>query len=92
VDDSIRDWRPVLDNGGDGIFTNGPDTLVQANRVTANGDDGIDVRGPASTLTRNSAKRNADLGIEAITEVIDDGGNRAFGNGNPLQCLNVACK
>ncbi len=33
---------------------------------------------------------NADLGIEA-PDAIDGGGNRASGNGNPLQCVGVAC-
>jgi hypothetical protein len=35
---------------------------------------------------------NADLGIEAVPGVIDGGGNKASGNGNPLQCSNVFCK
>jgi hypothetical protein len=33
---------------------------------------------------------NADLGIEALG-VTDGGGNRANGNGNPLECVGVAC-
>ena len=40
---------------------------------------------------RNLALRNGDLGIEAVFSVIDRGGNKAHGNGNPLQCLNVVC-
>ena len=32
-----------------------------------------------------------DLGIEAIPGTIDLGGNRASGNGNPLQCQVVTC-
>jgi hypothetical protein len=43
-------------------------------------------------LTSNTANDNVDFGIEAVPGVIDGGGNRAFGNGNPLQCLNVVCK
>jgi len=31
------------------------------------------------------------LGIEPVAGVIDGGGNRAWDNGNPLQCLNVDC-
>jgi parallel beta-helix repeat protein len=53
----------------------------------------IDVALVASnSLAKNRADRNGDLGIEAVPGVIDGGGNRAFGNGNPLQCLNVNCK
>jgi hypothetical protein len=33
-----------------------------------------------------------DLGIEAVAGVLDGGGNRALGNGNPLQCLKVVCR
>jgi hypothetical protein len=32
------------------------------------------------------------LGVHLDLGVIDGGGSRAFGNGNPLQCLNVDCK
>jgi hypothetical protein len=39
----------------------------------------------------NIANQNQDLGIEAVPGVIDGGGNRAAGNGNPLQCTNVLC-
>ena len=46
----------------------------------------------ATTLTRNLSLRNGDLGIEAVPGITDGGGNKAHGNGNPLQCLNVACR
>jgi hypothetical protein len=46
----------------------------------------------ATTLTRNTANRNHDLGIEAVPGVTDGGGNRARGNGNPLQCTNIDCR
>jgi uncharacterized membrane protein len=32
------------------------------------------------------------FGIEAVPGVTDGGGNKASGNGNPLQCLNVFCR
>jgi parallel beta-helix repeat protein len=67
------------------------ETVISRNLVTGNGDDGIDVGAASSTVTRNTAAENVDLGIEAVPGV-DGGGNRAFGNGNPLQCLNVECK
>jgi hypothetical protein len=65
---------------------------LTGNRAIRSGDDGIDVEEAATTTTRNTAVQNADLGIEAVLGVIDGGGNRAFGNGNPLQCLNVECR
>ena len=33
----------------------------------------------------------AFLGIKAVVGVSDLGGNWAFGNGDPLQCLNIVC-
>jgi hypothetical protein len=56
------------------------------------GDDGFDVRSPTAKLTGNRAVRNADLGIEAVRGVTDGGGNIARGNGDPRQCVNVACR
>jgi len=32
-----------------------------------------------------------DLGIEAVPGVTDGGGNHAAANGNPAQCVNLAC-
>jgi hypothetical protein len=66
-------------------------TLVKANVTTRSGDDGIDVDNPATTVTANVANNNRDLGIEAVDGVTDAGGNRARGNGNPSQCVGVAC-
>ena len=42
------------------------------------------------TVLDNVAVRNADLGIEAVG-VVDGGGNGGHANGNPLQCVGVAC-
>lgn len=77
----------------DGILVNGDatETLLERNTTSESGHDGIEVSAAGTTLTRNTADFNHDLGIEAVLEVIDGGGNRARGNGNPLQCTNVAC-
>jgi parallel beta-helix repeat protein len=77
----------------DGILVNADATGTLIRRNTANGSarDGIKVEANDTTLIRNTANRNHDLGIEAVLGVTDGGGNRAFWNGNPLQCTNVAC-
>jgi large repetitive protein len=97
VDNVVRD-NVVRDATVDGlsIGTDGPGTvsgtLIERNVATGSGDDGFDIRRPAATLTANTANDNFDLGIEAVPGVVDGGGNRAIGNGNPLQCTNVFCK
>jgi hypothetical protein len=55
-------------------------------------DDGIDVDAPGTFIRANVATNNGDYGIEAVPGVIDGGRNRASGNGNPLQCVNVRCR
>lgn len=87
----------VRDSANDGIAV-GTDsvgtvtgTILEANLVIGSGHDGINVARAATTVTRNLALRNANLGIEAIPGVTDGGGNHAFGNGNPLECINIAC-
>lgn len=66
-------------------------TQLDANIVIGSGHDGINVASAATTLTRNLALRNTNLGIEAVPGVTDGGGNHAFANGNPAQCINIAC-
>jgi parallel beta-helix repeat protein len=87
-------------NGVDGIHVSqemlDPETHIavselQGNRTDRNGDDGIDVESDKVMLGENRARWNTDLGIEAVAGVLDGGGNRALGNGNPLQCLTVLC-
>jgi parallel beta-helix repeat protein len=94
-DNYVRDAG--VDDIGVGTDVNGipaavTDTLILRNTATGAGDDGIDVDSTETTLTRNGAYRNDDLGIEAVPGVTDGGGNRAAGNGNPLQCTNVFCR
>lgn len=84
----------VREAGADGILieSTAADTLLDRNLAEGAGDDGIDVDSPATTLTKNTANGNHDLGIEGVPGMTDGGGNRAFGNGNPLQCTDVFCK
>jgi parallel beta-helix repeat protein len=66
-------------------------TVVKRNHVFRAGGSGILVGNATTTLTRNEARYNHRLGIEAVEGVIDGGGNRASGNGDPRQCVNVVC-
>ena len=93
IDTSVR-RNLVFDAGIDGVLveSTASDTLLERNIAIRARDDGIDVDSGAATLTRNLSLRNGDFGIEAVPGVTDGGGNTAHGNGNPAQCLNVACR
>jgi parallel beta-helix repeat protein len=84
----------VRDSRRDGFVVVKKDThsLLVGNIAKGAGDDGFDVESRSATLTSNLAVRNADLGIEAVFGVINGGGNKAHGNGNPLQCTHIACR
>lgn len=95
----------VIDSGGtlisknlvnsnlySGIAVVDAPALIVKNTANRNGSDGIVVSDERDTVTKNRADYNGEYGIEAIPGVSDGGGNRAFGNGNPLQCLYVECK
>jgi parallel beta-helix repeat protein len=86
-EDGIHVRRPALDAG-----TSLRASELRGNHTDRNGDDGIDVKSQKVALYGNRAIWNVDLGIEAVAGTIDGGRNRAFGNGNPLQCLGVVCK
>jgi parallel beta-helix repeat protein len=83
----------VRSSGADGfeVTENDHRSLLIGNIAIGTGDDGFDIRGLTTRLVRNRGRGNADLGIEADLGVADGGGNRAGGNGNPLQCTNVFC-
>jgi large repetitive protein len=77
----------------DGFLVNRKDnnSLLKGNTARGAGDDGFDIRSHTAKLTKNLALRNGALGIAAVRGVIDGGGNRASGNGDPRQCVNVVC-
>jgi parallel beta-helix repeat protein len=83
----------VRGSGKDGFRVAKADHRSRLRRNVAIGaeDDGFDVKSRSAKLTRNRALRNGDLGIEAVRGVIDGGGNKAYGNGDPRQCTNVVC-
>jgi parallel beta-helix repeat protein len=66
-------------------------TLVKRNHVFRAVAHGILIGNPTTKVTRNEARHNGRLGISAVEGVIDGGGNRASGNGDPRQCVNIAC-
>jgi hypothetical protein len=78
--------------GGIAVEPAAKGTAIRRNHVFGSGGSGILVGSPSTTLTRNQARHNHDLGIEAVEGVIDGGGNRASGNGDPRQCVNVKCR
>ena len=83
----------ILGNGTNGIEVDSTtsDTLLLKNDASYNGADGILVDSASTTITKNTATYNVDLGIEAVPGVTDGGGNVAYGNGNPAQCIGVLC-
>jgi parallel beta-helix repeat protein len=79
--------------GGIVVRADTHDTLLERNLATRSADDdGIHIDSPLTTVRANTANDNFDFGIEAVAGVTDGGGNTAFGNGNPLQCLNISCR
>jgi parallel beta-helix repeat protein len=78
-------------HGGIGVDPSVERTVVKRNHVFRAGGHGILIGNPTTTVTRNEARYNDGLGIRAVEGVIDGGGNRASGNGDPRQCLNVLC-
>jgi parallel beta-helix repeat protein len=90
IDNVVR--RNHVRHAHDGFLVEfASDTVLESNHAVRSKDDGFDVNSRATTLTRNHAVHNGDLGIEAVFGVVDGGGNKAHGNGDPRQCTNVAC-
>ena len=92
--DNVLRRNSASGGSGDGFLVGAAatGTVLQLNTAIGFADDGIDVDAAGTLIRRNTANDNGDLGIEAVAGVVDGGGNRARGNGNPLQCLNVACR
>ncbi|MEU6724801.1 right-handed parallel beta-helix repeat-containing protein [Nonomuraea wenchangensis] len=85
----------VVDNNVDGIdvAASVTATRIDNNDANGNGENGIAVfaTDAATVIRGNRARDNGDFGIRAEPGVTDGGGNRASGNGNPAQCLNISC-
>jgi large repetitive protein len=82
--------RNALSGGGTFMVTGARNRLI-GNQVSGSQADGIEVTGRRNRLGDNVAVDNALLGINALFGTIDLGGNRASGNGDPRQCVGVAC-
>jgi Periplasmic copper-binding protein (NosD) len=91
--DNVVRRNLVRGGGSDAYLVSKTDngSLLSRNVAVGAGDDGFDVRSRTAKLADNRAVRNRDLGIEAVRGVIDGSGNIARGNGDPRQCVNIAC-
>jgi large repetitive protein len=92
--DNVLSRNTASGGSGDGFLVDAAatGTVLRLNTAIGFGDDGIDVDAPGTLMERNTANDNGDLGIEAVSGVIDRGGNRARGNANAFQCVNVLCR
>lgn len=90
---TVVEKNDVTGTWGHGIQVNSDTagSLLSKNYVVLSGLDGIRVDSPFTTITKNTANENAQLGINA-PGAGDGGGNKASGNGDPAQCVGVACK
>jgi parallel beta-helix repeat protein len=91
-DNSVVRSTATLNAFGSGILVTGGGALIAHNVANVNAADGITITAPGTVVRGNTANDNLDLGINAVPGVIDRGHNKASGNGNPLQCLNVDCE
>jgi parallel beta-helix repeat protein len=85
----------ALTNGHDGIhIQSGTGDVVSGNTASSNGTDsphdGIQVDVAGTVIKDNTADSNTDNGIDAVSGVVDGGGNTATGN-TSTNCVNVAC-
>jgi parallel beta-helix repeat protein len=81
-------------NGITECLCTGTGTLIEKNFVSGFRNNGIQILNPESdyVVAKNRANFNGNYGIAVAPGTIDGGGNKARGNGNPAQCLNVFCK
>jgi nitrous oxidase accessory protein NosD len=85
-------------NGLHGVFAWDSHGRYIDNKTNANGGagllltDGLPGHGQFFTVAGNKANANTLVGISTPTGTIDGGANKAHGNGDPLQCANVACR
>lgn len=81
-------------DGNSGLLIDGTSTgtRVEDNVTNRNKADGISVGNVmTTTVMDNRANNNGQWGINVVASGTDRGGNRARGNGNAAQCMNVDC-
>jgi parallel beta-helix repeat protein len=84
-------------NQGTGLLGLNTHGLYLGNETNGNDGDGISLfddipeHAPEFTLAGHLANNNGRLGIRMMQGMIDGGGNRARGNGDPQQCVFVDC-
>jgi Right handed beta helix region len=84
----------VIANGFTGIIVEsgaGTGTLVLNNTARRNDVNGIDIEKSGVEVGDNVANDNDQWGIFALPGVVDLGGNKAQGNGQPSQCSGITC-
>jgi hypothetical protein len=92
-----RNFAHDSENGGIVIRPDASDIDLRRNTANVNGRVGIRVDSPSTVITRNTANDNGGTeytayGIQAVPGVVDGGHNRAAGNTQLTQCLNVSCR
>jgi parallel beta-helix repeat protein len=101
-DNAVYADNRVERNGGYGLFVKNSTSRITGNRASRNGADGIYVEEDFAGfyafyfLADNVANANDQLGIRVQPNLsgelpVDGGGNVAKHNGDPRQCLNIAC-
>ncbi|HEU4755165.1 MAG TPA: right-handed parallel beta-helix repeat-containing protein [Agromyces sp.] len=92
-DGNVISGNRVANSHLEAIWVDSTATNTELNKNRSNGNalDGFTIDAPSTTLTHNTANDNGDLGIDAVSGVIDGGGNRASGNGDPAECTNITC-
>ena len=85
-------------NGGSGIASDDSHGLFSRNVTNANAGHGlsifdeVDTHGPLHTIEEHVANANGGLGITSnVLGVVTSGKLRAHANGDPRQCVNIAC-
>ena len=81
----------VSDSAADGFWIGGKAELTDNTALRSAGDGFHLDHWSDAILTNNRAAFNGDLGIEAV-HATDGGNNKAYGNGNPAQCVGIPCK
>ena len=91
---TVMTGNEISRNTGPGVVDSQSFASFTNNKLAYNGGDGIvlspDV-GDGYSFTGNYTAHNDGLGIRAVFGVVDGGGNQAWANTDPRQCVYVVC-